>query len=73
MYEFNSKSGARRWKDTKVLTETKITDPVVHVISSATAKGREEKDGTGTPSKKEAGVDEKAPEMENMAAKPTEG
>uniref|UniRef100_A0A7M4F6H6 Cadherin related family member 3 n=1 Tax=Crocodylus porosus TaxID=8502 RepID=A0A7M4F6H6_CROPO len=59
MYEFNSKSGARRWKDTKVLTETKITDPVVQVISSATAEGGEEKDGTGTPSKKEAGADEK--------------
>uniref|UniRef100_A0A8C8RRS9 Cadherin related family member 3 n=1 Tax=Pelusios castaneus TaxID=367368 RepID=A0A8C8RRS9_9SAUR len=46
MYEFNSKSGARRWKDTK---EPGIKGPAAQLISNATTDSSNGKDQTGTP------------------------
>ncbi|XP_039356090.1 cadherin-related family member 3-like [Mauremys reevesii] len=74
MYEYNSKSGARRWKDTKELVEPGIKDPLAQVISTAPANSSEGKDRTGTPSKQEAGTTGRELAAENnMAAKPSEG
>ncbi|XP_026504688.1 cadherin-related family member 3 [Terrapene carolina triunguis] len=74
MYEYNSKSGARRWKDTKESVEPGIKDPLAQVISTAPANSSEGKDRMRTASKQEAGttVRELAAEN-NMATKPSEG
>ncbi|XP_025034499.2 cadherin-related family member 3 [Pelodiscus sinensis] len=74
MYEFNSKSGARRWKDTKQPVEPGIKNTVAWVISAAPANRREDKDRTGTPSKQEAGMKVRELTTENnIATKPSEG
>nr|XP_025034498.1 cadherin-related family member 3 isoform X1 [Pelodiscus sinensis] len=74
MYEFNSKSGARRWKDTKQPVEPGIKNTVAWVISAAPANRREDKDRTGTPSKQEARMNVRELTTENnIATKPSEG
>ncbi|XP_030407355.1 cadherin-related family member 3 isoform X3 [Gopherus evgoodei] len=74
MYEYNSKSGARRWKDIKESMEPGIKDPLAQVISTAPANSSEGKDRTGTASKQEAGTTGRELAAENnMAAKPSEG
>uniref|UniRef100_A0A8C4XWW9 Cadherin related family member 3 n=1 Tax=Gopherus evgoodei TaxID=1825980 RepID=A0A8C4XWW9_9SAUR len=74
MYEYNSKSGARRWKDTKESMEPGIKDPLAQVISTAPANSSEGKDRTGTASKQEAGTTGRELAAENnMAAKPSKG
>ncbi|XP_062454818.1 cadherin-related family member 3 [Rhea pennata] len=71
MYEFNTRSGARRWKETK---EPLQLAPSVQVISSATENGGERKDKAETPSKKEATEKRKEPAAERKTpAKPSEG
>nr|XP_042704860.1 cadherin-related family member 3 [Chrysemys picta bellii] len=74
MYEYNSKSGARRWKDTKESVEPGITDPLAQVISTAPANSSEGKDRMRTASKQEAGTTGRELTAENnMATKPSEG
>nr|XP_009664260.1 PREDICTED: cadherin-related family member 3 isoform X2 [Struthio camelus australis] len=71
MYEFNTRSGARRWKETE---EPLQLAPVVQVTSSATENGGEGKDRAETPSKKETPEKRKEPTAERKtAAKPSEG
>ncbi|NWX84392.1 CDHR3 protein, partial [Nothoprocta pentlandii] len=68
MYEFNTRSGARRWKETK---EPLQLVPVVQVTSSATAKRSEGKDKAESTSKKETTEKRKEPTAERKtAAKP---
>uniref|UniRef100_A0A8C3XVH1 Cadherin related family member 3 n=1 Tax=Chelydra serpentina TaxID=8475 RepID=A0A8C3XVH1_CHESE len=75
MYEYNSKSGARRWKDTKEPVEPGIKDPVAQVISTVPANSSEGKDRTGTPSKQESGTNgrELAAENSLKLQKPKDG
>ncbi|NXE51852.1 CDHR3 protein, partial [Casuarius casuarius] len=71
MYEFNTQSGARRWKETR---EPPQLAPLVQVTASATENGGEGKDRAVTPSKKETTEKRKEPTAKTeTAAKPSEG
>nr|XP_056703305.1 cadherin-related family member 3 [Euleptes europaea] len=67
LYEFNSKSGARRWKNTNVPPESEAKDPAARVTTSRTIPGQ------GNQSRKEAetGVRKQGRE-DNMASAPQE-
>ncbi|XP_067420701.1 cadherin-related family member 3 [Emydura macquarii macquarii] len=74
MYEFNSKSGARRWKDMKEPAEPGLKGPASELISNATTNSSEGKDQTGTPSKQEAGMNGRELAAENnLTTKPSKG
>ncbi|XP_074840249.1 cadherin-related family member 3 [Carettochelys insculpta] len=74
MYEFNSKSGARRWKDMNEPAEPGIKDPVEQGISAAPVNSSEGKDKMGNASKQEAGTNGRELAAENnMATKPLKG
>ncbi|XP_060100522.1 cadherin-related family member 3 [Heteronotia binoei] len=64
LYEFNSKSGARRWKNINVPPESEAKDPVAQVMATKTNPGR------GNLSRKEA-VSKKGRE-DSMASAPLE-
>ncbi|NXA51369.1 CDHR3 protein, partial [Nothocercus julius] len=68
MYEFNTRSGARRWKEAK---EPLQLAPVVQVTPSATENSGEGKDKAESTSKKETTEKRKEPTAERKtAAKP---
>ncbi|XP_021240252.1 cadherin-related family member 3 isoform X2 [Numida meleagris] len=58
MYEFNTQSGARRWKKSN---EPLQPTAAVHVTSSATGNGDQETDRAEVPSKKETAEKRKEP------------
>ncbi|NWI17609.1 CDHR3 protein, partial [Crypturellus soui] len=69
MYEFNTRSGARRWKETK---ESLQLAPVVQVTPRAAENGGEGKDKAESTGKKETTEKRKEPTAERKtAAKPT--
>ncbi|XP_069486187.1 cadherin-related family member 3 [Ambystoma mexicanum] len=75
VYEYNSKSGARRWKDTKQMIEPARVEPVVQKAPTPAGKTAEGKGRSGTPQKTEpgaAGTDQK-PAQEMGPPKPHEG
>ncbi|KAJ1161300.1 hypothetical protein NDU88_001787 [Pleurodeles waltl] len=53
VYEYNSKSGARRWKDTKQMIEGGPVEPALLIAPTPTGKTAEGKGRTGTPQKTE--------------------
>nr|XP_033813487.1 cadherin-related family member 3 isoform X2 [Geotrypetes seraphini] len=75
IYEYNSKSGARRWKDTKLPTDLATVDPTAQELSSLPANVTERKSQVGTPSKKEKSSADKAMKAAGPeeAPKPLEG
>ncbi|NXE80119.1 CDHR3 protein, partial [Cochlearius cochlearius] len=71
MYEFNTRSGARRWKKSG---EPLQPAPALQVTSSATDDGGQEADRAEAPGKKEPSEKRKEPTAEtNPAAKPEAG
>ncbi|XP_030072612.1 cadherin-related family member 3 [Microcaecilia unicolor] len=74
-YEYNSKSGARRWKDTTQPTDPAKVDLTVQELLVPPVNVTEGKSQAGTPSKKEKSSDDKAvkPAVTKEAPKPLEG